>query len=1174
MRKNTFLSVVFLLLWFNVSFSQSAKILLGAGHNDFKLIENKTNGFIGVLNISKIQTFTVSTKVNRFIQLYSEHMTKNFNEIGNPDLPVFNQLIEIPEGASVKVEVLSYDEKTIRLSDYGILEKIIPTQPSIRKDMDPSSVPFVYHRETYQVNSFIRKPAATVKQLGKLRGRTIGRLTFNPLSYNPVSNVLKIKTNLVVKVSFENINYAQISENAQKYYSPYYEDMFRSVFINHKQIALRDTMTKYPVKMVIVADPMFQTTLQPYIEWKTKKGFHIIEAYTDDPQVGNTTTSIQNYLENLYNSATASDPAPTFVLFVGDINEIPAYYSNVSTAHYTDLYYSCFDGSGDIYPEMYYGRFSADDVSQLQVYIDKTLEIEQYTMPDPSYLAKCVMVAGVDAGNAPTYGNGQITYGCNNYFNTAHGYTDVYEYLYGSGSPITSDDPNASAAIIGNVSDGVGFANYTAHCSPDGWADPAFSQSDIPGLQNNHKYCFMIGNCCQSNKFDEEDAFGEIITYTADKGCYAYCGGTQYTYWDEDFWWAVGATTVSATPSYDTHLGAYDRVWHDNGEAKSDWYATTYQTAFAGNMAVSEAGSSLETYYWEIYSISGDPSIMPYYAIPTPLTVSYTSPQPVGISSLQVNTEEDAYVAISLHGVLLDAQIADASGNVTLNFPAITTVDTADIVITKQNKQPYIGTLITMTSNQPYVVYESHVIHDNTGNNNSLADYGEDITLDLTLENVGNIDANNVTATISTTNSYITITDDTAYFGLITGGTQKTVTNAYTFHVADSIPDQEQVTFDLEVEDDNSNVWLSSFTVTLQAPELQVTTVTIDDVSYGNGNGRLDPGETVILIFNTENNGHSISPSATGVLSSSNSFVTINNSPVSLSAINTTTPVQASFSVDISSGAQTGSTIDFYYMTNANPYVADKWLSLPVGLIVEDWETGDFSQFEWTTNGNLPWIIDNTIYYEGSNSSKSGNITDDQTSVMQLEINVTAPDTLSFYKKVSCEYSPYSGSDYWYDYLKFEIDGNIMGQWDGIIDWSYESYYITAGTHTLTWTYSKDGSVSDGDDAAWVDYILFPPIDMATLINEINIDTTSLTVYPNPAKDYVNIHYTLKNKSNVTIRLYNNNGQIVSTLLENKQRNIGEYTQTIMTTNLKSGIYYIRVDMDNSIFVKRLVIQF
>ena len=41
-------------------------------------------------------------------------------------------------------------------------------------------------------------------------------------------------------------------------------------------------------------------------------------------------------------------------------------------------------------------------------------------------------------------------------------------------------------------------------------------------------------------------------------------------------------------------------------------------------------------------------------------------------------------------------------------------------------------------------------------------------------------------------------------------------------------------------------------------------------------------------------------------------------------------------------------------------------------------------------------------------------------------------------------------------------------------DWTEVSFDVTAGTRTFTWTYSKDSSVSRGDDTAWIDDIEFP----------------------------------------------------------------------------------------------------
>ena len=120
----------------------------------------------------------------------------------------------------------------------------------------------------------------------------------------------------------------------------------------------------------------------------------------------------------------------------------------------------------------------------------------------------------------------------------------------------------------------------------------------------------------------------------------------------------------------------------------------------------------------------------------------------------------------------------------------------------------------------------------------------------------------------------------------------------------------------------------------------------------------------------------------------------------------------------------------------------------------------------FTFEGNLPWTRVQDDAYDGDYSMKSGAITDDQTSVMQTELNITAAGNVSFYKKVSSENN--------YDYLKFYIDGTMKGDWSGEVDWSQESYAVTTGTHIFKWEYSKDGSQSNGSDCAWVDYVEFP----------------------------------------------------------------------------------------------------
>ncbi|MDD5087263.1 MAG: carboxypeptidase-like regulatory domain-containing protein, partial [bacterium] len=134
---------------------------------------------------------------------------------------------------------------------------------------------------------------------------------------------------------------------------------------------------------------------------------------------------------------------------------------------------------------------------------------------------------------------------------------------------------------------------------------------------------------------------------------------------------------------------------------------------------------------------------------------------------------------------------------------------------------------------------------------------------------------------------------------------------------------------------------------------------------------------------------------------------------------------------------------------------------------VEDYESGGFSLFPWYVTGSVPWQVVSSGAYEGTYCAQSGAIADAQSSEMSVSMNVTTAASFSFYYKVSSEEG--------YDFLVFLIDGAQQSEWSGEIAWTQASYNLTAGHHTFTWRYTKDGNAASGSDAAWVDYVLFPP---------------------------------------------------------------------------------------------------
>jgi hypothetical protein len=128
----------------------------------------------------------------------------------------------------------------------------------------------------------------------------------------------------------------------------------------------------------------------------------------------------------------------------------------------------------------------------------------------------------------------------------------------------------------------------------------------------------------------------------------------------------------------------------------------------------------------------------------------------------------------------------------------------------------------------------------------------------------------------------------------------------------------------------------------------------------------------------------------------------------------------------------------------------------------ENFETGDFSLYGWQRSGNAYWNIVSDTVYEGTYSARSGTITHNGYSTLEVEIGVEG-ESISFYRKVS--------SETYFDYLRFYIDDVEQDKWSGNVDWSQATFPVTPGLHTFKWSYTKDGSISSGEDCAWIDQV-------------------------------------------------------------------------------------------------------
>ena len=1035
------------------------QVNLSSSGNQARLLNNSDLGFDVQFRVGDLKIMEVQTKKGTFDELSIEGWGFS-NDVGEPKLPMLRRTIAVPLGAEVRFQLNSQSTRELDSKASKLQNRVIPAQEPISKSADPATLPFVVNERLYRRDEFNSRDWVQVTELGMMRGVRVFALDFYPVRYNPVTNSIRVMENVDVRVDFVNPDLAATSDMLARTASWEFEQLYSKTIFNWNADN-RTALVRHPTKMVILCPVGYTSNIQSYVDWKTQQGFRVtVTTVGSGGTVANTTTAIKNYMQGLWDAATANDPAPTYLLIIGDESGTITIATNsgATDSHVTDLNYVRLNGT-DYMPEMYHGRFSVSSTTELANVISKTITFEKTQMPDLSYLGKTVLIAGADSSFGPTHGNGAINYATTEYFNAAHGITSN-TYLYPASS-------SSDAQIIANANEGRGYIVYTAHGSQTSWADPTFTVSDVNAMTNSGKYGVMVGNCCITNEFDySSPCFGEAVIRKADGGGVAYIGGINSTYWNEDYYWAVGYKTNinGSAPAYDaTKLGAYDAMFHTHGETHDKWATTVGEGIYSGNLAVQQSGSSRTNYYWEIYHIMGDPSLMPYLGVPTANPATYPTQIMVGNTSYAI-TGAAPYtrVGLTMNGVIYGSGITDASGNLTLTITPFTSVGTAKLVLTAQNRITTIADIAVIAAQGPFMSVDQ-VAYDDA--NNDVPEYNESGYFDVTFKNVGVDPASNVSAVLSCSTSGITITDNSHTISSLAAGATVLANNAYAITIANNVPDGTVANFTITMTMSGHNPWTHNFTQTINAPALAFGNMTISDPT-GNNNGRLDPGETVTITMPLNNNGGAASTNGTATMSCATPGITVNNGNASFSAISAGGVSNLTFSITANASMDIGTVVSLNFAATAGQYSASKTENTPVGLIIEDFSTGDFSSFPWIMGGTLPWTIDNSTYYSAGYSARSGAISHSQTSTMETTRVLSSPGELSFWYKVSSESN--------YDKLRFYVDGTQQNEWSGNIDWTQATYNLAAGTRVLKWEYVKDGSVSSGSDCAWVDDIIFP----------------------------------------------------------------------------------------------------
>lgn len=861
--RNLLLAAALLFFYHNSSFAQQYFYSDNTHNQGFTVLQSspQKTGLSFAIDSWALTEVAVNRAVMQKIELPGHFLP---NDEGMPDLPGSGRYIAIPQGATARLEVISIQTEVLQN---------IELAPAPRIPKTTENGPLFYEKNEAVFNSNALYPSEPVKlsEPTQIRGVDVVMLGITPFQYNPVTKELIVLRNIEVEVTFEG-GTGQFGDDRLR--SRWWEPLLADMLVNYDQLGQRSVVggrrSAVGVEYLIICpdDPVFLSWADTIRLFRNKQGISTGIVTTTETG-GNTVAAIRNYINNAYNTW---DIPPAAILILGDYGTSGSTVVSPIWDSYCASDNIFADVNNDDLPDIVLSRMLAQNATHLETMISKFMAYEKNPPTNPGYynhpitalgwqterwFQVCIEVVGGffrnELGKEPVRIN--EIYGGNpsvDPWSTAPNTGTIMNYFGPNGLDYIPASPSAlgnwnggnANQINAAINNGSFLLLHRDHGYELGWGEPSYSNSSMSGL-NNDDLTFVYSVNCLTGKFNySSECFAEAFhrrpkralgIIAASEVSYSFVNDT-YVWGAFDNMWPEFMPAYGTTPESRGHLPAFSNAAGKFFLEQSSW---PYNT---GNKEV--------TYH--LFHHFGDAFSSLYSEVPQELLVTHNEVVMGGSSTFTVQADEGSFIALSVDGEIIG--VAEGTGfqeNIVIIPQLPGTM--VDLVVTKTNHYRYETTLVVISPNAPYVIYQDHLLNDLSGNGNGLMDYSENILLEISLQNIGNVDAENVSVILATADPYVLITDSTEFAGDIPGNQSVSLIDAFEFTIADTIPDGHLVFFGLKSEDGDST-WNSEFYITAHAPVLELSGFSIDDAN-GNNNGRIDPGESVIITIDIQNSG-------------------------------------------------------------------------------------------------------------------------------------------------------------------------------------------------------------------------------------------------------------------------------------------------------------------------------
>jgi hypothetical protein len=1095
------------------------------------------------------------------VQQVGEYQTLSFEKtisngtVGEPTLPWQSISLMLPQNTEATAI-------HVTLSDFAEMEGQYNLMPAQRIRPISDDNPFVFEKNEALYRSSEAYPNKEFNTVSTqvLNGVSFAFGGFTPVKYKPASGQVSYAQTVTVTVDYQTSR----ADNSRKLWlRPETRNSINHLAQNAEMLdnyARRDgALPSYEILLITPQD--YVESFNDYVALYAGRGIRVRVAGLQEVYAAMTgrdnKEKIRNYIIQEYENNGIS-----MVLLGGDVDLVPHRdlwcHAQEGYDDYvpSDTYYACLDGilnddndnkwgeigEDDLLPELSIARLPFNNANQLETILSKTFSY--MTSPVLGEFRRPILAGehlgdGVYASQDLERLIGEVNF--NGY--TTYGYPEDYTFVRVYETPTHWWNPDELAAAI---NDGCQYVNHFGHANTSyvaGWYNWDITPSLFYGANGvDHNYFIFKSQGCICGDFADDCILERMVVNQT--GAVAAIGNSRYGWYNQ----------AGDGPSSHYHRELIDAYCHERiaglGEAlKECKIQTSPFITMDGEIGVLR---------WSFYALNalGDVGLSAWFDEPFTPEIDCATTLPVGTDRIPVTVKDE-----NGNGVynfecrlfkseeLIAMTSTDENGEAELRFAAVNNTDVLDLYVTGMNGWPQHLHLSFDDNYCAHVLIDSYTLNDPDGQ----VDFGESQSLNVTFRNVGNLETNDVEAYLYCfMPEYLSITQSQTIIDHIDAYGSVTIDNAFEIKVSDNVPDQTVIPIELDCTS-GCESWVSQFEITINAPDFGPITAVLEEVT-GNGNGHADTGETLTLHFSGKNTGHSLAPNTSfGVFCSAPEIVYENNFfSIGDLATDDTFTVDFTFSIV---GIRTAKAYELILATYSGNYVVYDSYFVNVDSEMEDFETGDFSKFDWQFEGEGGWEIVHNGTIEGQFCAHTIEMGHNCEAVMSLDYDFACDNEISFYVKTSTETG--------YDFLNFYVDDERMGRWAGEMGWTLVSYMIPQGSHRLTWSYVKDGGATGGQDCVWVDYIVLPPTEVVLDMEENgpSTDSGALTLYPNPS----NGDFTIALRQTSQISVFNAMGQQVLNLNE---------ASGLQHLHLDAaGVYFVRISNANGVEVKKVVVE-